>query len=373
MKLELDEYLKYHSPGYVIDIYSDGSEEEIIIGNKCVIPKIKKTSSNTLYDIASLTKVYTSTLVYIAYEEKKIDINEYVYNIDSNFVNLKNIKIIDLLSHNQNIWTNGYLGSAKSKDEFYQILYTAYVKENIPTYVDTHYIILSTLLEKVYNLDFKKIIEKKILNKLNLKHTTFDPNPDLTASNNFENTDDKIIDNIYPGLIHDTKGRVAKELGITTGHASIFTTAADLLEFLKSFFTHSLLKKETIDLMLKHRNTNIDNYNILKEYSDSNDINIMYKDALKINPKIILPKTYNNMGTRYKNDIKAINDLPERCSNNSITFSGFTGPMFVIDFENKIIVVIMCNVMHNTKINRSKRKDITVFIMNTIFNNLIKG
>lgn len=244
--IDLKKYIGYHSPGYVIEIYKDGIETEIIAGNKEVYPKKEKTTKDTLYDIASLTKTFTATLIYIAYEEEKIDINDTVYNIEKKFNNLKQVKIIDLLSHNQNIWTDGYLGNAKSKEEFYNIIYSAYVKENIETYVDVHYMILSTILEKIYKKPFHKICKE----------------------NDFQ-------------------------------------------------------------------------------------------------------KTYNNMGARYRNVIKSLNDIPIKVSDNSVTFSGYTGPMYLVDFDKKIIVIIMCNVIHTAHLERKKRKEITEEIMNMIFNKIL--
>lgn len=110
--LDLDKYTKFHSPGYVIEIYNNGEEKEIIYGNREIKPKVEKVNKNTLYDIASLTKTYTATLVYIAYEEKKLDLTQSIYEIDDHFTNLKETTILDLLSHNQEIWTKGYLGNA---------------------------------------------------------------------------------------------------------------------------------------------------------------------------------------------------------------------------------------------------------------------
>lgn len=365
--LNFDCYINNPSPGYAIGIYNKGEVSFYTLGNRCIKPSVLEVTKDTLYDVASLTKVFTSTLIYIAYEEGLIDIYNYVYNIDNNFINLNKVRVIDLISHNQEIWTDGYLGSAETKEDFYKILYTASVKNEIPTYIDSHYIILSTLLEKVYGMSYKDLCYNKIINKLNLKNTTFDPNPDITASNNYEINKDKIVDYILPGIIHDTKGRVAKSLGITTGHASIFTTVEDMLAFLKSFFEYTLLSKETIELMLKHDDVNLYNYNRLKSYSTSEDINDMYVEALKTIPNLYVSRTYNNMGTRYKNDIDLLNDVPLKASDNAISFSGFTGPMFTIDFDKKIIVVIMANVMHTTKLSRDERKNGIVNIMNYIF------
>lgn len=368
--LNLEKYMSSHSPGYVIDTYKNGAKTEFIIGNRQILPNEEPVTSETLYDIASLTKVYTAVLVYMAYEENKLNIYDTVYEVDSKFLNLKNVKIIDLLSHNQDIWTNGYLGSVKSKEEFYEVLYSAYVKNNKPTYVDTHYIILSTLLEKIYKMNYKELCIQKITNKLNLSHTTFDPNSINVACNNFEHKNDgSIVNDIYPGLIHDPKARKAKELGITTGHASIFTTGYDLMKFLESFFENTLLTKETIEIMLKHKDRNLENLNYLSQIVSESDINTMYDKALEIDPNLKL-MTYNNMGTRYRNNIKKLNDIPDLASDNSIVFSGFTGPMFTIDFDKKIIIVVMCNVMHNTKLERSERKQKTFEIMNQVFEQL---
>lgn len=228
MNLNLEKNFKTHSPGYVIEIYNNGYEETKVFGNMETKPFVKECNKDTLYDIASLTKTYTATLIYMAIEEGLLDINAYVKNIDKHFCHLDKVTILDLLSHNQEIWTDGYLGSAKSNAEFYRILFTSYVKNEIPTYVDTHYIILSTILEGIYNKPFATLLEEKIFRKLDLKNTTINPKGDNIASNNYETLNGKIIDFIKPGLIHDTKGRVAKELGITTGHASIFTTGHDL-------------------------------------------------------------------------------------------------------------------------------------------------
>ena len=367
---DLSNYLNTHSPGYVIEIYKNNKTFEYVYGNKSIKPIKEIVTQDTLYDIASLTKVFTATIVYMAHEEKLIDINNYVCDIDSNYENLKNIKIIDLLSHNQDIWTKGYLGSAKDKNEFYNILYSSYVKSTIPTYVDTHYIILSTILEKIYNDSFENICHDKIFKPLGMNNTTFNPNPDNCASNNYEQNSNTVINNIYPGVIHDTKARIAKEFGINLGHASLFTTGRDLLIFLKTFLNNSLLKEDTIKLMLKHRNTNKENYDILKKSFNDSDINIMYEKLLLKGSDVTLSKTYNNMGTRYKNDINIMNDVPNKASDNSISFSGYTGPMFTIDFDNKIIVVIMCNVIHNSKLDRYERKEKTTEIMNMIFNNI---
>ena len=122
--------------------------------------------------------------------------------------------------------------------------------------------------------------------------------------------------------------------------------------------------------MLKHKDINKLNYDYLSKMTAEDEINRMYESVLKNDKFFYLPLTYNNMGTRYRNNISFLNDVPNKAGNNSITFSGYTGPSFTIDFDNEVIVIIMCNVMHNTTLNRKERKQKSVEIMNNIFYNL---
>ena len=118
--------------------------------------------------------------------------------------------------------------------------------------------------------------------------------------------------------------------------------------------------------MLEHNDIEKYNLKILKSLTDNNgDINSLYCDIIKKEKDLYLPLNYNCMGARYKNKIIALNDVVMP-SDNSICFSGFTGPMYQIDFENKVIIVIMCNLLYNTKLNRKERKDKTVEIIENI-------
>ena len=61
--INFENYFAKHSPGYVIEIFNKNERLEYVIGNKATNPKVEATSSDTLYDIASLTKTFTCVLV----------------------------------------------------------------------------------------------------------------------------------------------------------------------------------------------------------------------------------------------------------------------------------------------------------------------
>ena len=93
------------------------------------------------------------------------------------------------------------------------------------------------------------MVQTKIFDRLELESATFDPNPSLCASCNYEKGIDQGITIVEP---HDTKARIARLFGVTTAHASIFINARDMMTFLRSFLDYTLLSKETITLMKRH-------------------------------------------------------------------------------------------------------------------------
>ena len=119
IKLDLRECQKIHSPNYVIEIFNHGETTELLYG--------EQAHSSTLFDIASLTKTFTAVLVYKAYEEGRLNLQDFVSDIDLNFRRLSDVKIIDLIAHRQNIWTDGYLGDAADVADFCQMVYGSFV------------------------------------------------------------------------------------------------------------------------------------------------------------------------------------------------------------------------------------------------------
>lgn len=334
--IDLERYVGSHSPGYVVEVCCGGRCEEYAVGDRETIPARKACGAETLYDIASLTKVYTAVLIYMAEEEGRLRVDDFVGDVDDDFVGLGGVRVVDLLGHNQEIWTDGYLGDAKSKEEFDKILFSARVISNVPTYVDVHYIILSTILEKIYGVGFGQLLQEKIFEKLGLTRTTTNPISENIASCSYSMLGNEFVDNVELGLVHDMKARAAKRLGIVTGHASIFTTGRELTTFLKGILDYTLLKPETVKKMLGYENS---------EWN------------------------YNNMGVRYRSKNGAL----AMCGKNAVEFSGYTGPAFLIDFDKAIIIVVMCNVLHGMKLKRTERKQLTDDIMSEIYEQVVLG
>ena len=348
MEKIINKYLNELSFGYVISTYNKGSINNYVFGNLENFPNQIKMTYDTLFDIASLTKIFTSVLIYNAYEEGIISLNSTIYEINPNFKNLKEVTILDLLSHRIEIWTDGLLKTAKTKKEVMNRIYNSYVKSKKRVYCDSHYIILSFLLEELYEISFQDLIQIKIFNYLGLKSATFNPNIKKNiASTNYENINGTIKDYVLKGIVHDDKARVGRIFNKYLGHAGIFINTDDFMKFMSSvFIKYKMLKKETIQLMLSHDAYYENNYDLFK--------------------------TYNYMGTRFKNLVKELNDVPYAASDMSFVFTGYTGPILFVDYKKKIIIIVMSNSVHLTKFSREQRYKKEVDLLNSIYDKINK-
>ena len=361
--------------------------DTLVEGYAQIKPYPMEMEEDCLFDIASLTKTITAILVYKAVEKNLFSLTDHITDIDDRFVHLKNVTILDLLMHATDIWTNGYLGDAKSKEEFDTILFSSYVKEDSRRYVDVHYMILATVLERVYGISYRKIITRDIIEPLQLKHTVFEvKESDKLVSCNYQVIDGKEVTEIV-NVPHDTKARVASKYGFTTGHAGIFTTASDYLKILISLIDHKevLLKQETIDMMLSHEDygiyLNMCILNYAKEHSipmiRTNDVHLQLQYLLSRleNPNDFLDKLvkpYNYASMRYQNPYKEIVTIPFDTSEHTVLFSGYTGPIYLMDLEKQIIILVMTNVCHMSTKDRKERLNAILHMVEELYEEELK-
>ncbi|PBJ15709.1 serine hydrolase [Flavobacterium sp. ACN6] len=164
-----------------------------------------KIDKNSIFEIASITKILTSNLIAQAVNENKIKTDDYIDNfIPKEYVlhpNLKNkIKISDLASHQSGLPDIDFaklieLNPQQPVSIVTQETLTALVNNCTELkdygkyrYSTIGYTLLGQILEKVYHKSYDEIIREKIIIPLKLKNTfTTDFNvKNITTSHNPE-------------------------------------------------------------------------------------------------------------------------------------------------------------------------------------------
>ena len=187
---------------------------------------------DTLFDVASITKLFTLILLLKLEDDKIIDLNDSIADINPDFQNLDDFTMWDLIRLHGELRTDGNVRFAKNKEEAYEILKTLYLTSNNRTtnsYTDFGAIVLGDTLEKIISqrigrkITFDEIMYKYLLEPLGLNNTLFNP-----SGINISGT------GVNLGAVHDHKARV---LGGAVGSAGIFTTSDDLARLAKNLYS----------------------------------------------------------------------------------------------------------------------------------------
>jgi len=215
---------------------------QVLIGDSRNILYFK--SFNTLpdsrFDIASITKVFSSLTLLKILEDKEISIKEKVSDYLSEFDHPKNshITIEDLLRHTSGFKAGvgpGVLIADNVQESFRAILnltptraYGSYV------YSDINFIIVGKLIERLIGKSLDKAIDSKIIIPMGLVSTAFLDQSKKCVISRYKDSQCRV---------HDPTSR---SLGGVTGHAGLYTSAKDLALFAKTFLNRGQLCEKEI-------------------------------------------------------------------------------------------------------------------------------
>jgi beta-N-acetylhexosaminidase len=319
-------------PGAVILIQKDGKKVyEKAFGNYTYDSSSGKVSVNTMYDLASLTKVIaTTTATMVCYDKGLFKLDDEVSKYLPKFgVNGKeNVTIRNLLVHNSglrpDIPSYRIFDSVKNKeqgvmDEIFNdtLVYAAGTKM---VYSDLNFILMGKIIEKVTGKPLDKFCERNIFKPLGMNSTMFNPPQSLFSRIAPTENDDYWRYRQIRGTVHDETSQL---LGGVAGHAGLFSTAEDLSKLLQM-----LLQKGT--------------YNG-RGYINASTVKMFVKKQSDLSSRALGWDTkspdYSSAGNFF--------------SDNSYGHTGFTGTSVWTDPERNLFVIFLTNRVYPTR-NNSK-------------------
>ena len=207
-------------PGYTVGVHVGNTTVQVMDGY-IDSNKNKKIDENTMFDIASCSKLFTQIIAYNLINDNILSFDSKVSELDPRFTSLGDLTIGDITSFNVEFRTPGRIEDASSKKQAYDILFnTAVVSKDKYNYNDIGMMILKEVMEATTHKTYEELFNQYIVSKLGLENTYVnvpaDRYQDLTASPN---------SNI--GLVNDPKAVI---LGGYSGHAGVFASDSDLLK-----------------------------------------------------------------------------------------------------------------------------------------------
>ena len=142
-----------------------------------------KTTANSKYMIGSVSKTITASMVLKAVEEEKLKLEGKLSEFFPEIKHADQITIEQLLNHHSGIHNltqspdyAAFAQGKKSREELIDFIVKGgsdFLPGEKAAYSNSNYILLSYILEKVYNLGFDQIFQKKIVDPLGLKFSQF--------------------------------------------------------------------------------------------------------------------------------------------------------------------------------------------------------
>ena len=225
-------------------------------GNRALLPKPESRSVDTIFDAASLTKVVATTpCVMKLVERGQLDLEAPVSRYLPRFTGEGRDAVLvrHLLTH-----TSGFrpgLSRAMPWSGYEQGIGLALTEKPETTpgtqfrYSDINFILLGEIVQRVTGERLDTFARKEIFAPLKMRDTGFLPTPGLRKR---IAPTEKVEGTLLRGVVHDPTSRL---MGGVTGHAGLFTTAADLARYCRMLLNEGelngvrLFKAESVGLM----------------------------------------------------------------------------------------------------------------------------
>ncbi|MDP4552553.1 serine hydrolase [Alkalihalobacillus macyae] len=219
-------------------------------------------SKNTIFDLASISKLFTTTAAMKLFEEGKFQLDDPVSTYIPEFAanGKESVTIEQLMTHTSGFkpWIPLYTVDGSREDRLQYVF--NYPLQSEPgtayTYSDLNMITLGALVERLSGMRLDEYVKQEITKPLKMNDTMYNPPSCLKeriAATEFQPWTNR---GLVWGEVHDES---AWSLEGVAGHAGVFSTASDLAKFAHMFLMEGryggtrILEPETVKLLTENR------------------------------------------------------------------------------------------------------------------------
>lgn len=284
-------------------------------------------TEDALFDLASLTKLFTGLLVMKLYEEGKLDLSAWVTRYAPQFWRLGTTTVDQLLGFEVGLATPQRVDVQPTAEAARQQL-ESIVPQPVTgrAYSDMHSMVLKYVIEGAGGHRYEALVKEKILQPLGMKDTfCIVPEKErrrcvsCNGEHRIEWEKHVVRDNVFPGMPHDPKAlRLWPEV---CGHAGMFSTRGDMVKLCQGLLQGKILRRESLLRMARNRTGRMIREGVYTQYLGS--------------------QCYVKHPQQYYSEI------PVYMSDKAIGLSGFTGHHVAVDIERGIFTLFLGNRVMN--------------------------
>lgn len=321
-------------------------------GNKSVVPTVEPMTTETLFDLASVSKCVGTTLAFMqliknGYVRLTDNVDRYIPNFkpwkDPESGETVDITIRDLMSHssgltpyiNADTFVKEYGGNDPEKMEWY---IATEIKRNFRPGTDFMYsclnfVTLQRILERVTGEKLYEYAQKHVFDVLGLRHTCYFPLIYTPAASNSAElaglcapTEVQADGKPLVAQVHDPMARMI--MGGNSGNAGVFSNAEDLSVICAAIMNDGCL--------VDKKGNSLESTRILSPLTVRLMATIPPQNDPSVGRALGWDKKSSHSGPR--------GDLfnPET----TIMHTGYTGTSIVIDMESKTAVILLTHRVH---------------------------
>ena len=282
-----------------------------------------------LFDLASLTKLFTALLTLRLWELGKLDLYAPISILDPRFVHLGPCSFFDLLTYQISLRTPERIDEAPTREEALSRLFSVSPVPPPPVrlYSDINAMVVSRILEQCTGTSYMDALRTYVLRPLGM-HETFACVPEKEKRRclnyRYEHRllpDLQVRDDPSPGLPHDPKALLLQ--GATDdcfGHAGLFSTREDMQRLCQGLLSFALLPRKTLLFMAENR----------PGHPNHDGTHTQYLGCLCFS----------------KHPVQYYSEMPRCASQACIGLSGFTGNHLAIDPARGFFTLYLGNRVH---------------------------
>ncbi len=292
-------------------------------GSRAEVPEEQSMETDTIFDLASLTKVVVTTTLAVRLVEDGVwalrdPLSKYVAEFDRS-----EITLLNLLTHTSGLvpWIDLFSGKTDRGDSLKKLFTDKWPILNpvIPPgerviYSDLNFILLGIAIRRVTGTDLDTFARKEIFKPLEMENSFFNP-PDSLAGRIAPTERSSRRGGVIRGEVHDEN---CHALGGVSGHAGLFSTASDLSNFVSSLLNSGKFKEKRV----------------------------LSASSIELFKENYTPDMNENRSLGWELQGKKSESAGDLLSKNSFGHTGFTGGSIWVDLEEKLGIILLTNRVH---------------------------
>ena len=315
-------FCDYHITGYA-------SEVTMVDGH--LKPYEKPLIASSIFDLASLTKLFTCISILMLLEDRIIRMSDCIGVLDERFAHLNDVSLLDVLSYRAVLRSPERIDAQATKAKAEVQVFSTYRSHRNPTklYSDMNALVLKYAIEAVTGITFWSFLQQHILGPIGMTNT-FARVPENRLDDcvcyNYEH---RIVDGQYllnkivtPGTPHDPKARLlCVDEENVSGHAGLMSTLGDMINLAQALLAGRLFSRETLRL-----------------------IGINRTGSLKVSGDYV---QYMGLLCFSRSAVPRLSEVPKWMGRRAFALSGYTGNHIAIDPDLGVFDLLLGNRCHN--------------------------